>query len=235
MAAYDDDVKPGQNDVDRFSQRSKYQRRNKPNKNNGNMNNVITEHEAKQQIQDLEKKNDEKLDEITQTMYDIQDTASGTLVKLDEQRNQLIKMDKDIHTINGNLDETKTMLNGMKSWKGFIKNKFKKDKQPIPQQYEAPIPKKSVYDRNRKQRVMNKMNDEKNKKPVQLSEYEADNIQNEKLDVLLKGMKELNEMANAAAQELDEHNEIIDNIADKMPQTKDEMQRQNKIMKKICD
>merc|ERR1719189_1540526 len=175
MAAYDDELKE-----DRLDPRSKYERRNQQQfKNDNDSAYTITECEANQRIQELEQKNDELLDGMVQTVDDIQGVAIDTLQKLDDQRNQLIETDKNLYEINGNLDETKGILNGMKSWAGFIKKKLKKEKYPshLQQKYEPPIPKKSVFNRNKKKRFQNKIKEKDNK-----NKYEKDDKYNQKLD-----------------------------------------------------
>eukprot|EP01083_Nonionella_stella_P238647 836118_1 len=186
MAAYDDDI----NDVqeikeDRWTNRSKYERRNQQKTNNPTM---MTKYEAKQRIQHLEKKNNELVDGCIQTVTQTQEIAADNLEQLAHQRNQLINIDKNLYEINGNLDGTDVILKGMKSWKGFFKKKFTKEKYPthIEQQYEPSIPKKSVFKRNKKKRFQNKIN-ENNKQQIHVSENEIDNTYNEKLDELHKG------------------------------------------------
>merc|ERR1712154_110957 len=171
---------------DRWSHRSKYKRRNQQQLQNENSSTIITEYAAKQRIQELEQKNDELLDGMVQTIDEAQHVATDTLHKLNDQRHQLIKTDKNLYEINGNLDETKGILNGMKSWTGFIKKKFKKEKYPshLKQKYEPPIPKKSVFNRNKKKRFQNKMNEKNNN-----NKYETDNKYNQKLDEVHKGIK----------------------------------------------
>merc|ERR1712154_382486 len=129
----------------------------------------------------------------------------------DDQRKQIIKIDKDLSVTKGHLLETKGMLKAMKSWRGFIKRKFKKDDTShLQQENECAVPKKSVFHRNKKKRFMQKMNKDRNKKIAPISpKNEVDRRQSQKLDEIHQGIKKMNET---------------------IPQIK----QQNYTMKKIC-
>merc|ERR1712113_583344 len=84
--------------------------------------------EIKEQVQELEEKNDSILDNALKTSYETMGIAADTASKLDEQRGQLIGIDKNLHEIDEDLNGTERTLNGMKSLSGMIKNKFRKKK-----------------------------------------------------------------------------------------------------------
>ena len=212
---------------DRFAHRSKYKRRNQQ----GQI--QISEQEAKQQIQELEEANADILDEALKTTYETQAVAADTAQVLNDQRHQLINIDKNLHEIDQDLDKTEGILDGMKSWGGMIKRKFKKKDQPK-DAYQAPVANKSTFERNKYKRSYDDENENNNNNGnKQLSQYEADNVQDEKLDELLKNMKQLNATANDINNELDEQDVIIDAISDKMDKVAPRMQQQVTTMKKI--
>jgi len=190
-------------------------------------------------IHELEQKNDQLLDGIAQTLHETTEVAVDTVEKLDGQRQQLLKVDKDLHAINEDLDESKGILNGMKSWTGFIAKKLKRERNTPPNVYVAPIAKKSAFHRNSKQRYLDKMkatNPKNDCETIAKSEYEmTDSVQYQKLDAIHQDVKILHEMANDICQELEEHHQIIDAIDDKMEPTMQRVKKQNKIMKKICN
>ena len=222
---YNDDAKE-----DRFAHRSKYKRRNQQNQV------MLTEQEAKEQIQELENKNDALLDEALQTTYETQAVAADTAQVLNDQRHQLINIDKNLHEIDQDLDKTEGILDGMKSWGGMIKRKFKKNKDPPRDAYQAPVSNKSTFERREKEKMKN-MNSKDNDGGMvtQISAYEHDNIQDQKLDELLKNVKQLNATANDINIELDEQDAIIDSISDKMDRVNPRLQQQNNTMHKIIN
>mmetsp|Transcript_25161 Transcript_25161/g.39993 ORF Transcript_25161/g.39993 Transcript_25161/m.39993 type:complete len:242 (-) Transcript_25161:231-956(-) len=241
MAAYDDDndndIKQDTPNTDRWAYRSKYRRRNQPRHQAAF--HEVTEEDAQQMIHELEQKNDQLLDGIAQTLHETTEVAVDTVEKLDGQRQQLLKVDKDLHAINEDLDESKGILNGMKSWTGFIAKKLKRERNTPPNVYVAPIAKKSAFHRNSKQRYLDKMkatNPKNDCETIAKSEYEmTDSVQYQKLDAIHQDVKILHEMANDICQELEEHHQIIDAIDDKMEPTMQRVKKQNKIMKKICN
>merc|ERR1712228_89105 len=180
---------------DRFAHRSKYKKRN-----------VLTEEEAQAQIQELEEKNDNILDNALKTSYEIQNISADTAQKLDEQRSQLIGIDKSLHEIDSKLDKTEHTLNGMKSIGGMIKNKFKKKKNSKKDVYTPPNGNESTFERTQNENIST---------PSYASEsvsiHESDNVQNNKLD---------------------EQDEIIKSISDKMDKVNPRLQQQSNTMKK---
>merc|ERR1712228_942604 len=199
-----------------FAHRSKYKKRN-----------VLTEEEAQAQIQELEEKNDNILDNALKTSTEIQNISADTAQKLHEQRGQLIGIDKSLHEIDSKLDKTEHTLNGMKSIGGMIKNKLKKNsKKDV---YTPPNGNESTFERTQNENIST---------PSYASEsvsiHEADNVQNDKLDELLKNVKRINQTANDINNELDEQDEIIKSISDKMDKVNPRLQQQSNTMKKIC-
>eukprot|EP01083_Nonionella_stella_P017015 47519_1 len=223
MAAYDEDQ--GILTEDRWTNRSKYNRQKQSQ--------IIAQHDAEQQIQSLEKQNSELVQGVKQTMYETQEVASDTLVKLDSQRNQLINTDRNLYEIKENLKETEGILDGMKGWRGFIKNKLKIKNQNSPShggsQYQCSVPKKSIFNRNKKQRFLNEIN-EKNQTTMNKSDTPLDHD----LEEILHGIKAINQMANDTVNELTEQNVLIDDITQKIDETMPTIKRQNHTMKEIC-
>merc|ERR1712228_564746 len=187
-----------------FAHRSKYKKRN-----------VLTEEEAQAQIQELEEKNDNILDNALKTSTEIQNISADTAQKL--------------HEIDSKLDKTEYTLNGMKSIGGMIKNRFKKKKNSKKDVYTPPNGNESTFERTQNENIST---------PSYASEsvsiHEADNVQNDKLDELLKNVKRINQTANDINNELDEQDEIIKSISDKMDKVNPRLQQQSNTMKKIC-
>ena len=133
---YNDDAKE-----DRYSHRIKSKRRNQQNQE------MLTEQEAKEQIQELENKNIELLDEALQISYETQRVANDTAEALNDQGHQLRNIDKNLHELDQDLDRTEGILDGMKSWGGMLKRKLKGNKKAARDTYQAPVSDKSTFER----------------------------------------------------------------------------------------
>ena len=128
------------------------------------------------------------------------------------------------------MNKTEHTLNGMKSIGGMIRNKFKKKKKK--DEYKAPNGNKSTFERNKSSK--NEIIATSNSVSQPVSAYEADHVQNAKLDELLNNVKRINATANDINNELDEQDEIIKNISNKMDKINPRLQQQSNTMKKIC-
>eukprot|EP00490_Sorites_sp_Unknown_P026937 CAMPEP_0114655998 /NCGR_PEP_ID=MMETSP0191-20121206/11702_1 /TAXON_ID=126664 /ORGANISM="Sorites sp." /LENGTH=330 /DNA_ID=CAMNT_0001872369 /DNA_START=3143 /DNA_END=4135 /DNA_ORIENTATION=+ len=194
--------------------------------NNGYDGGMMTDEQKMEQIQSRTNK---ALDNALKSTIETEEIAFDTAVVLDGQRQQLQKIDKDLHEIEQDLDQTNDTLKGMKSLKGAFLKKFRK---PVKRKdYKSPVTNnKSVVMRNDDNQnagkiVVNKSQKQINKGPV--------NDEDQKLDDILAGIKRIKAVTEDINQELDEQNPILDSIGNRMDVVQDKMAYQTKTMNSI--
>ena len=152
--------------------------------NNGYDGGMMTDEQKMEQIQSRTNK---ALDNALKSTIETEEIAFDTAVVLDGQRSQLQNIDKNLHEIEQDLDQTNDTLKGMKSLKGAFLKKFRK---PVKRKdYKSPVSNnKSVVMRNDDNQnggkiVVNKSQKQVNKGPV--------SDEDQKLDDILAGIKRI--------------------------------------------
>eukprot|EP01084_Bolivina_argentea_P085031 153717_1 len=109
----------------------------------------IREMHQQRQAREYKQKNDVILDRCIMKTLETQVVAADTAQVLDDQRYQLIQIDKELHVIDEDLNRAQKVLKGMTTWTGFIKrNVFKMKKDPPRKEYVAPIDTATAMERN---------------------------------------------------------------------------------------
>ena len=170
-------------------------------------------------IKNIKTKTDDALDRCLPTTNDIEQTAVDTLGTLNGQTHQLKRINNMLDDTNETLSYTQYTLNGMKSWFGSFKNRFKK-----PRKYT------NVFRNKSKNKSIKSVH---NNEILSKSNNNSDNItQNDdevdkKLDELLCNIKKINDMANDANNTILCHNELLNEIEYGMDKAQDSLISQN--------
>ena len=179
-----------------------------------------------------------------QMVIESQTTAMETADELREQREQLERTSKNLDKINNDLDESDRNITSLKSIWGTMSNWFKK---PIKKPEEV-TQKSSSEDEDRKLQEETR-NIQRNLRKLDNIDVDSgsrsgasggasyrtaeDDIVDKNLDTMLAGLTMLKNQGLSLGQEIDDHNELIEDITTKSEKADNRVLNQNSRMDKI--
>jgi len=202
------------------------------NNNNNNYNDdTMTLADKQQQQQEIKQRTDNALDQALQVTADTETTAIDVADKLHSQRKQLENVDQSLHEIDNNLTYSDHILTGMKGVGGMIHNLF--TSKPQKQAYEKPDTSNVQTNKhgNNSNNSGNQTYDQQQQQQQQ--QHRKSSETDEKLDVILQGVKRIHAITDDINQELNEQDVLIGSIDKKLDTVSVKLNKQSNTMQKI--